>query len=71
MIILKKSQWEKIESQIRKDYSQNPSVFLIRSRMREELGFTWRKDVYGYHDYDVFLDFYDEHKKTIFILKYM
>jgi len=71
MITLKRKQWEKIESQIRKDYNQNPSVFLIRSRMREELGFTWRKDEHGYYDYDVFLDFYDEHKKTIFILKYM
>ena len=65
--------WEKLSKQILKDYP--PSVALIREKKKRVLGFTNR-------DYSgkcpktkrwikcVMLDFYDEKKRTFFILKY-
>ncbi len=61
-----------------------PSVLLSREKMRRVLGFTPRQDMTwkyenglmgaydGYGDYhrSVCLDFFDEQKKTMFILKY-
>ena len=71
--------WEKILEKIKKDYP--PSYYLIRSISKEKLGFLPREHT----DYSnvsigtffsknsvrfIYLDFFDEHKKTMFILKY-
>jgi hypothetical protein len=61
--------WQKIKQ------ANPPSVYLIRSRCREVLGFTVRE----YHSYDVekqryhdmiHLDFYSESARTMFLLRY-
>lgn len=82
-VVLTEKVWADIYNQIAKEYP--PSVLLIRDRMREVLGFTsrtheeWfsrevaRKDVeYGtkYRIKTVHLDFYNEPKRTMFLLKY-
>jgi hypothetical protein len=82
-IILSEKNWLAIYNQIAKNYP--PSVLLIRNRMREVLGFTSRKheewvdrdvdrrDVsYGtkYRITTIHLDFYNESKRTMFLLKY-
>lgn len=82
-VVLSEKDWLKIYNQIAKEYP--PSVLLIRDRMREVLGFTsrtheeWlsrdvnRKDVeYGtkYRITTIHLDFYNEPKRTMFLLKY-
>jgi hypothetical protein len=82
-IILSEAQWLKIYNHIAKTYP--PSVLLIRNKMREVLGFTsrtheeWfdrdvdRRDVsYGtkYRIQTIHLDFYNEPKRTMFLLKY-
>lgn len=70
--------WNRLLAKIRTDYPL--SVTTIRSRMRAVLGFTVREhqklrvsDKSGRTYYDepiVCLDFYDEHKKTMFLMKY-
>lgn len=74
--------WYVIFKKIREQYP--PSVVLSREKMRRVLGFTprqeqrWRQEdgpagLYdGYGDYkrSVCLDFFDEQKKTMFLLKY-
>jgi hypothetical protein len=82
-IILSEKNWLAIYNQIAKEYP--PSVLLIRDRMRSVLGFTsrtheeWidrdvdRRDVgYGtkYRITTIHLDFYNEPKRTMFLLKY-
>ena len=66
------AQWNKLYLQLKAD---NPaSVMMIRSRMKEKLGFVNR----DYTVYDpmmgykrsVMLDFYSEKKRTFFIMKY-
>lgn len=71
-IVLKEHQWNKLRERLKKDY--NPSVILIRDKMRKTLGFVDRAHRY-YTEQDGFtfqicLDFYDEPKRTMFILKY-
>jgi hypothetical protein len=67
------SQWNSLYKEILKDYP--PSVALIRSRMKEKLGFVNRE----YREYNkntnvykncVMLDFYSEKKRTFFLMKY-
>lgn len=71
-IVLRPKQWEKLKERLRKDY--NPSVLLIRSRMRDTLGFVVREHSWWEggtrHCYQICLDFYDESKRTMFLLKY-
>ncbi len=66
--------------QLKVDYSSEPpSTLLIRNRMKEKLGFIPRHHEYWqdagdnrraqYHQI-VFLDFYNEQKKTMFLLRY-
>lgn len=63
--------WKKIKTDLRTEYPA--SVFMIRSRMRDTLGFTvrehnaWTND--GYLQL-ICLDFYSERKYTMFLLKY-
>lgn len=71
-ITLKPIQWAKLRSRLTEDYGR--SVMLIRSRMRDKLGFTdrehrWWEERKGYQTH-ICLDFYDEPKRTMFLLKY-
>ena len=82
-IVLSQESWLKIYNKIAKEYP--PSVLLIRHKMREVLGFTSRthqswidshvdiEDVsYGtrWQITTIHLDFYNEPKRTMFLLKY-
>ena len=82
-VVLSEKTWADIYNDIAKNYP--PSVLLIRHKMREVLGFTVRrhdewfkrdvdpKDVsYGtaYRIETIHLDFYNEPKRTMFLLKY-
>lgn len=78
-------EWQKINVEIAKQYPR--SVWMIRPKMRQVLGFTpreheeWlgsyddantenrRAGRYGYKK-SICLDFYDESKRTMFLLKY-
>lgn len=66
--------WEKILEKIKKDYP--PSYHLIRSITKEKLGFLPREHTDYSLSYSknnirsMYIDFFDEHKKTMFILKY-
>lgn len=72
-IKLTEKKWHLLKTRLTNDYS--PSVMLIRSKKREVLGFTERNHQYydeAQHRYisHVFLDFFDEVKRTMFMLKY-
>lgn len=74
-VILSLDEWHQIVQQIAKHHPR--SVWMIRSKMRNVLGFTPRehrewvpKMDGGYQIHRVHLDFYDESKKTMFLLKY-
>ena len=82
-LILTMKSWDTIYRLIAKDYP--PSVLLIRAKMKAVLGFTNRqhevwidqevniKDVsYGtrFRVTTMHLDFYNEPKRTLFLLKY-
>jgi hypothetical protein len=62
--------WEKLRAKIYSDYP--PSVSLIRDKMKKVLGFTTRE----HYDFGsgnvscVMLDFFNEKKRTFFIMKY-
>lgn len=76
--------WATLLEQIKKDYPR--SVWLSRNKMRRTLGFVDRfhsewieseHQGYTYNPYkisflekSVYLDFYDEKKKTVFLIKY-
>lgn len=72
-IKLSKNQWFALKLQIAKDYPR--SVWMLRERMREVLGFTDR-DFRHYNTLtnrytdEVHLDFFNEAKRTMFLLKY-
>ena len=74
-IILTFKSWDTIRKALADDYPS--SVLLIRNRMKEVLGFTvreyqaWREDGSSWGRVsDIRLDFYDEPKRTMFLLKY-
>jgi hypothetical protein len=74
-MVLSQEAWAKIYNKIAKEYP--PSVLLVRTKMRSVLGFTsrthtvWRHDVGGSYPLEfIHLDFYDEPKRTMFVLKY-
>ena len=82
-VILSLASWTAISLKIAKDYPR--SVWLIREKMKEVLGFTVReheqwfeRDVdqrdFGYNttycERTIHLDFYNEPKKTMFLLRY-
>lgn len=68
--------WANIREDLKKNY--RPSVVLVRNQMRAVLGFTdrshreWVSDgeAHGHYRPCVMLDFYDERKRTMFLLKY-
>ena len=65
------SNWNKIKKRIRAEYPN--SVTLIRENLRKTLGFVDRHHAdyssSSYREY-ICLDFYNESKKTMFLLKY-
>lgn len=74
-IVLTHRQWDKLKTRLTNDYS--PSVMMISWRMKEKLGFTvreyqaWREVGSKWNaTSDIRLDFYDEPKRTMFLLKY-
>ena len=83
-LVLTEEQWLKIYNQIAKEYP--PSVLLIREKMKSVLGFTSRThEEFIDHEVDIgsdinykarwrltsiHLDFYNESKRTMFMLKY-
>jgi hypothetical protein len=81
VIELTESQWETLATRLRQDNQHQPSVMLIRSRMREVLGFTtrqherWherhsREGRMAWCEHVVCLDFFDARMETWFRLKY-
>lgn len=72
-VVLEEQQWENILENIK--HRERPSVYLIRGKMKEVLGFTVRshqqEDRDLYWGRKIHLDFYDEQKRLIFLLKYM
>lgn len=76
-IILTEAQWAKLHKQLAKD--NHSSVMLIRTKMRAVLGFVvrvhreWILEAGADRRYPaskICLDFYDEPKRTMFLLKY-
>ena len=75
MITLTDAEWRNIRNQIRIEYADKPSVWLLRSVMKRELGFTDRhhqvyKEQTGYIT-TVYLDFFNDAAETMFRLKYL
>lgn len=76
-ILLTEAQWADIHHRLAREYADRPSVMIIRSAMRQELGFTvrrYRSEPYQdarYQETKICLDFYDDVKKTLFVLKYL
>lgn len=71
-IVLTNWQWEKLKNRLTNDHS--PSVMMLSYRMKDKLGFTVREhrswtERIGYMT-DIRLDFYNEPKRTMFLLKY-
>lgn len=70
---LQTKQWEKLQERLREEHPL--SVIAIRDKMKRVLGFTTRH-AYGplpgsdIYEPIVHLDFFDEPKKTMFLLKY-
>jgi len=71
--------WQKLQYKLKEQYKNKPSVMLISSVMRQELGFTvrqhstWEDDSnFGKYPVAVIcLDFYDDQLETLFRLKYL
>lgn len=74
-IVLSEAVWAKLHKRLAQD--NHSSVMLIREKMKVVLGFTvrrhreWRKDKVSMCPVDtICLDFYNEPKRTMFLLKY-
>lgn len=75
-IKLSEPDWATLHDRLKQDYPK--SVWLVRDKMRRVLGFVtreheeWRKvDMGGaYPETTIHLDFYDDRKKTMFMMKY-
>ena len=74
-ITLTVPEWTELRKRLKEEYDWKPSIFMIRSVMARELGFTTR-----YHQEwiehvgmkeTVALDFYDDNLETMFRLKYL
>jgi len=76
-IVLTQDQWNRLYDQFKKDLPL--SVILIQDKMKNHLGCTIREhvewepvnnDYYGSRVVTTRLDFFDEKKKVMFLLKY-
>lgn len=82
MIKMAHSTWQDIMVILTQEYVNEPSVLLIRDKMKRTLGFTQRyhkewveavkKDgrTYGYYKEYTVLDFYNESCKSWFLIKF-
>ena len=73
MLTLTVKEWNKLYKQLNEEWPR--SVMMIRSKMKEELGFTvrehrWYSEQHGTQK-QICLDFYDDAKETWFRLKYL
>lgn len=68
-IQLTPDKWQKILDSIKQEFP--PSYHLIREVQKVQLGFTVRRHRIGTNSPCIMLDFYNEAKKTWFVLKYM
>jgi hypothetical protein len=71
-IILSQSKWYTLKERLTNDYS--PTFMMLSYRVKDKLGFTVREhrewtEQRGYM-VDIRLDFYNEPKRTMFLLKY-
>jgi hypothetical protein len=74
---LTRAEWDRIREQIRTEFG--PSMVMLRSRMRDELGFMprehrdWVSKMDGGHwdDTVIHIDFYTEQARTWFLLKFI
>lgn len=71
------AQWEDIQTAMKADPRIPKSSLLIRDKMKRHLGFTVRehrdfapKMDGGYYSTQIHLDFYNESKRTMFLLRY-
>jgi len=74
-LILTVNQWQRIREDLHTEHPK--SVFMLTHKMRLVLGFTARnhsewipKPDGGYGEHSIRLDFYNERKYTMFLLKY-
>ena len=74
-IILTVDQWSRIRTDLHTEHPK--SVFMLTHKMRQVLGFTARnhtewipKPDGGHSEHSIRLDFYNERKYTMFMLKY-
>jgi hypothetical protein len=74
-LILTTDQWQRIRTDLHTEHPK--SVFMLTHKMRLVLGFTARNHSEwipkldgGYSEQSIRLDFYNERKYTMFILKY-
>lgn len=74
-IILSVDKWQLIRAELQQEYPK--TVFMLRSKMKSVLGFTVRehnewivKPDGGYGEHSIHLDFYNDGKYTMFILKF-
>ncbi len=74
---LEHKQWNQIFARIQKTYPT--SVWALRSKMKERLGFVPREYKHwddnigkygGWHKNCIMLDFYSEKHRTVFLMKY-
>ena len=83
MIRMTHSTWQDIMLVLTREYLDEPSVLLIRSKMRRVLGFTQRYhkewvetgkrengQAYGFYQEYTVLDFYNESAKSWFLIKF-
>jgi hypothetical protein len=83
-LVLKHREWDQIFKQIKEDYTHSPATYLLRDRMRRDLGFTYREHQHWASIYDdsanhdwrddrtqIHIDFYSEQAQTFFMLRYM
>ena len=74
-IALTNAEWLAVYNRLAKRYEHRPSVLLLRSKMKEELGFTVRHHrewtISGTSQYTIFLDFYSEEAATMFRMTYL
>ncbi len=71
------AQWDDIQNSMKSDPRIPKSSLLIRDKMKRHLGFTVRehrefvaKMDGGYYGTQIHLDFYNESKRTMFLLRY-
>lgn len=78
-IKVKFAEWHSLSDRLQEEYQHKPSVLLIRTVMRRELGFTtreqwdWEEDKRGNTSpiHYMCLDFYDDQLEMFFRLKYL